>query len=115
MPTQLSLQSAEHALRQEAEVPDLHVAVLDVILDPPREDVIDRGDHVRESVSLEHLLQFVRRVRVRDRAPELRLGVLRDELPPAPETPPALAEDDPQDLPAPPVVDHQLDGSTRLQ
>src|SRR5439155_24821356 len=108
MPAELMLELSEERLRNPTEIPDLHVAVLDVVSDPPRKDVIDEGIRDAKVVTSEHFGQFLCRIRIRHRRAELRLRMLGDQLLRLTEVASSILQHHPEHLPRPAVVDHQF-------
>ena len=91
----MPLQPAEERLGHPAEIPDLDIAVLDVVRDAIGEDVIH--PHLRDpkAVSLQQGPCLLTGKRIGDRAACLGFGVLRHQFLQPPELALAVGEYDP--------------------
>lgn len=78
MPAEATLQEAEQRAGHGAEIPFLHIAVLDVIGNAIRKDVVNPNVGDAEAVTLEKLPPFAARVGVGHGAAGLRFGVFGD-------------------------------------
>src|SRR6266852_2824403 len=80
MPAEALFQLAENRPRQAAEIPFLAIAVLFVIANAVREDVIRPQLRDVETMTFHERATFASGVNVRDGAAGLRLGVFRDQI-----------------------------------
>src|SRR3990172_2110506 len=113
MPTQVRLQPAKERPRHRLEVPRALVFVPDVLRDPVREDVLDEELADPEAVPGDQVTHLTTRVGQCHRRTLLRLRVARGQVAHLPDLPPAVPEDDLQDLPREAVIDHQLQDRPR--
>src|SRR4029079_16999141 len=113
MPAKAPLEPAHEWLRKPAKRDRLLVAVLHVVADDIRKDVIDKHLFDLEPRFLEQLGSRPRCIRVRHRAAGLRFGVARDGLIESPERTVGFLKQYGEHLPRPPVIDHQLHRTAR--
>ncbi len=114
MPPETVFERSKDAARQPAKVPDLSIAVLHVILDLIRKNVIHANIIDTPSVVFKQAPAFGPRVAVGHRTTSLRLGIIGDEFFEFPELPFAIGQQDPQNFPGPAVIHHDFHGASRF-
>ena len=108
VPARALFKRAKHGRRYPREVWLADIAILDILGNAIREDVIDRDAGDFETVVLEKLPARFASVGVSDGTTSLRFGASGDQVVQLPEFPVTFGGDDPADLPGPFVIHHDF-------
>src|SRR5258705_4392491 len=108
MPAKASLQRVEKRSGHPSKIPFSNIAILNIVLNSVRENMLRMYLLDAESVLLEQVAQFAFRVSVRHRAAGFRFRVARHHLREPPEAALSVRHQDPKYFPRVAIIDHDF-------